>query len=345
MEVSFQKVIEWFTFYDGEGKQIKRKTEVRIDPLTGESSRLVFDPGTTFTPPDYTEVAQQTEGVNCPFCPENILKMTPVFPKEISESGRIFAGEAILFPNLFPYSKHNGVVTFSGNHYVKLDEFTPLMIKDAFIACQTYIKRVMLHDSRAKYASINWNYLPYSGGSIIHPHMHVIVSESPTNYQSKIQTEVEIFEARYGANYFTSLYETEKKLGERWIGEHGNVAWIHAFAPKSHNDFIAIFPKAMSIHDVSENDWLDFSESIQSIFAVLKEQGFSSFNMTLILPDESSGTSLHVRLIPRFTIGMLETSDMNFFQVLHQEPLTYKIPEKIAEKARNLFLKSKKSSF
>src|SRR5699024_6780198 len=74
----FRKEEEWFTFYDGEGKKIDRKTEIRYDPLTGESSRLVFDPGMDLTPPDYTEAAAQTEGKNCPFCPENVHKMTPV---------------------------------------------------------------------------------------------------------------------------------------------------------------------------------------------------------------------------------------------------------------------------
>lgn len=340
VSIQFRKKEEWFTFYDTQGNLIKRKTEIRFDPLSGESSRLVFDAGLAMTAPDYTEAAAQTSGSKCPFCPENILKMTPVFPKEIAPDGRIFQGEAILFPNLFPYSKHNGVVAFSGQHYVRLEQFTAPVIKDAFVAAQTYIQNVNGVDSEAKYASINWNYLPYSGGSILHPHMHIIISETPTNVQARIDQLAENYENKFGKDYFTALYHTEKELGERWIGERGNVAWMHAFAPKSHNDFMAIFPKAYSIHDISEQDWVDFAEGLQTVFATLSEQGLASFNLAFtVSTDKTAKRPVHVRMIPRLTIGMLGTSDMNFFQTLHQEPLTYKAPEEIATKTRAHFEK------
>ncbi|MBU8879652.1 hypothetical protein BGM26_11710 [Bacillus sp. FJAT-29790] len=338
MTIKFQKKAEWFRFNDSQGNLIERKTEVRFDPLTGESSRLIFDPGLVLTPPDYTEVAEQNGGAKCPFCSENLLKMTPVFQKEITEQGRIFQGEAVVFPNLFPYSKHNGVVIFSGQHYIRLKEFTPTIMKDTFIAAQNYIQKVIVSDNEVRYASINWNHLPYSGGSVLHPHLHVIVSESPTNYQALINEKANAYESEN--EYFTSLYETEKSLGERWIGEQGNVAWMHAYAPKGHNDFIAVFPGKNTIHDIEEQDWEDFAAGLQAIFSTLTEQGFASFNMALhVSIDAASKQSIHARLIPRFTVGMLDTSDMNFSQALHQEPLTYKVPEEVAAKARVHFQK------
>ncbi|USG66614.1 hypothetical protein NDK47_04755 [Brevibacillus ruminantium] len=335
MTVNFRKAEEWFTFSDSQGNAIERKTEIRFDPLTGESSRLVFDAGLAVAPSDYREAAEQTGGAKCPFCPENLWKITPVFPKEITEQGRITQGEAVVFPNLFPYSKHNGVVIFSGQHYVRLEEFTTTMIKDAFLAAQRYIQKVAETDPKARYASINWNYLPYSGGSILHPHIHVIVSESPTNYQSLIREKSIAFQKEHDQEYFTALYETEKSLGERWIGERGNVAWMHAYAPKGHNDFTAIFPRAFSVHDLAEQDWEDFAAGVKDVFAVMAEQGFASFNAAVNLSlDPEVKQAVHVRLIPRFAIGMLQTSDMSFFQTLHQEPLSYKIPEEVAAKAR-----------
>jgi len=334
MTLKLQKNEEWFKFSDSQGNAIERKTEVRICPVTGESSRLVFDAGLTVTPPDYTKIAEQTGGAKCPFCPENVYKMTPVFPKEITEEGRITLGEATVFPNLFPYSKHNGVAIFSSQHYVRLEEFTPNLIKDAFIAAQKYIEKVMTTDSKVRYASINWNYLPYSGGSILHPHIHIIVSETPTNYQKLVDEKAKAFEA----DLFSSLYEMEKSLDERWIGEKENVAWMHAYAPKSQNDFISIFPGKYRINDIEEKDWISFAEGLKAIFVTIQEQGFASFNMALhISIDKDSKQSIHARLIPRFTIGMLDTSDINYFQALHQEPLTYKVPEEVAAKARAHF--------
>ncbi|CAM3993873.1 hypothetical protein [Lederbergia lenta] len=338
MTIHFKKAEEWFTFYDGQGNLIERKTEIRFDPLTGESSRLVFDAGLSPVLPNYTEAAEQSGGKNCPFCPENILKMTPVFPKEITFDDRITQGEAIVFPNLFPYSKHNGVVVFSGQHYVRLEEFTTQLIKNAFIAAQTYIQNVIKTDSKVSFASINWNYLPESGGSILHPHLHVIASESPTNYQAITNEKENQYKKENGTEYFSDLYETEKTLDERWIGECDSVAWVHAYAPKSHNDFIGIFTQASNIHNITEQDWLSFSESLTKIFATLNDQGFASFNLSLhVSTDPEAKQPIHVRLIPRLTIGQLETSDINFFQALHQEPLTYKSPEDITRKAHAHF--------
>ncbi|WP_017754285.1 hypothetical protein [Calidifontibacillus oryziterrae] len=341
MVIKFQKNEEWFTFYDSKGTLIERKTEVRFDPLTGETSRIVFDSGAAIVPPDYTEAAKQTIGVKCPFCPENLLHMTPVFPKEVAKDGRIFQGKAVVFPNLFPYSKHNGVVIFSDQHYIKLEQFTTELIMDAFLAAQTYIQNVKGTDPKAKYASINWNYLPYSGGSVLHPHIQAIVSESPTNYQTRSSNKLlEYSQDNDGIDFHYSLYHTEKNLGERWIGECGQVAWMHAFAPKSHNDFIAVFLQSHSIYDISEQDWADFARGLQAIFATLTEQGFASFNLALnVALDQEARQLVYAHLIPRITIGKLNTSDINVFQALQNEPLSFKTPEVVAAIARNNFQK------
>lgn len=336
LAIQFKKESETSTFFDGEGTKIERTTEVRFDPLTGETSRLVFDPGLNIKPNDYQNLAEQTAGKNCPFCPENILKMTPVFSNEITKNGRMVHGEATLFPNLFPYSKYNGVAVFSDKHFVRLNEFTTPMIKDAFTVAQSFIHKVQSIDSSVPYTSINWNYLPISGGSIIHPHLHVIISERATNYQTITCNGAKTFKDNTNQLYFTALYKAEKMLKERWIGEYGNVAWMHAFAPKSHNDFIGFFKDTYTINDVTEQDWNDFAKGLQAIFKSLQEQGFSSFNF-MLSADPNKWLPVHFRLIPRLTIGMLNTSDMNFFQALHEESLSYKMPEKITLETRKHF--------
>lgn len=331
MNLNYNKKEETFKFHDSQGKKIERKTEIRFDPITGESSRLIYDSGIVFTPQDYTEAAQQTSGTNCPFCPENLLKMTPIFPNEITDQGRIFHGEAVAFPNLFPYSKHNGVVIFSSQHYVRLEDFSTELIKDAFTAAQKYLNKIIESDPDIRYASINWNYLPNSGGSVLHPHIQVCASDFPTNYQTLIDENAKVFKG----DLITALYESEKTLEERWIGQLGNVAWMHAFAPKGQNDFISIFPEKYTIEDINEQDWTDFAAGLMSIFQTLVLQGFASFNLALnINLNREQSQAIHVRLIPRFTLGKMNTSDMNFFQALHQEPLTYKVPEEIAALAR-----------
>ncbi|SFE25929.1 HIT domain-containing protein [Alteribacillus iranensis] len=336
MERFFQKKEETFTFYNREGEQIDRVTEVRFDPLTGETSRLVFDPGIVFTAPDYSELSKKTKGKNCPFCPENVEKMTPVFSK--NQHGNIQQGEAVVFPNLFPYSKYNGVVVFSERHYIRLEEFSKEEIANAFLAAQRYARQVQENEKQHLHLSINWNYLPESGGSILHPHLHVILSETETNTQRIEAEKLQNFKATYGKDYFSALYDIEKKERERWIGEQGGIAWIHAYAPKSHNDYIGLFRGSHSILDITETEWEDFATTLQVIFKNLEDQGLASFNLSL---KEGTGmdNTVHARLIPRVTLGEAGTSDINFFHSLHHEPLSYKSPEDIATAANRYFNK------
>src|SRR5690606_23580756 len=279
----FKSQKETFVFYDGEGNKIERETEVRFDPLTGESSRIVFDPGAPFKAPDYEEVAAQTSGPNCPFCPENVFKLTPLFPKDFVPEGRVTNGEAVVAPHLFPYSKYNGVTIMSKQHYVRLEDFTTKLIADAFRAAQMYIEKVHEKEDKPLSASINWNYLPHSGGSIIHPHLHVIVSEAETNYQAKFNEKAKQYYEENGEPYLTKLYEIEKENGERWIGEVGGIAWVHAYAPKSHNDFLAIFKDLTDWRAITEQDREAFALGVLAILEPLKEPGLRSFNMILHL--------------------------------------------------------------
>ena len=339
MVIEFRREEEFFVFQDpgGTGEMLRRKTEIRFDPLTGESSRVVFDPGLKLTPPDYTEIGENTKGPKCPFCAENITRITPKFPSEIAPEGRIKVGESVLFPNLFPYSKHNGVAIFSGQHYVKLPEFTVEMVTNAFRGAHLYLKKVVETDPEARYASINWNYLPYAGSSILHPHIQVIVSEQPTNYQARTVKEGKRFYAEHQQNYYETLLEEEAKLGQRLIKSGKHISWLHAFAPESHLDFVGIFQGTSSLEQLNDGHWQALAQDLVKIFRYLDSKGLASFNMLLHVPiRENPADLVHLRLVPRLTIGLLQTSDINFLQLLHQEPLSYKVPEEVVQAMNRL---------
>jgi len=323
---------------DNSGNTVRRKTEIRFDPLTKQSARIVPSPGLDAEPPDYSEAIGATAGANCIFCAENMRNVTPVFSSDITAEGRIFHNSAVVFPNLFPYGKHNAVVIFSQSHVVDLRQMDPKTVADAFRAAQMYIQKVRSIDADAKYCSVNWNYLPESGGSILHPHVQVLISDLPTNYQREISARATEYKAIHGSEYLVDLCSTEKAAGNRWVGEEGNISWVHAFAPLSHNDFIGVFPTAMYIDDLQEADWLDLAASLLRLVPALREQGFASFNLALhvsLMPNQKQPT--HVRLIPRVSYGALHTSDINFLQGLHGEAISYKMPEEVAQLARRHF--------
>ncbi|WP_342504921.1 hypothetical protein [Sporosarcina sp. FSL K6-2383] len=339
MTIQFTAHKEFFTFHDPmqDQKLIDRQTEIRQDPLTGETSRIIFDPGAPFIPTDYTELAKETAGSKCPFCPENVQSFTPTFPETLVTGGRFTQGEAVVFPNLFPYSKHNAVVRMCDQHYIKLNEFTGSMIANSFSAAHDYLKKVIAQDSKTTYTSINWNYLPPSGGSILHPHIHVLASEQPTNYQATTSKAARQFHDTQDQNFYAALVEQERKIGERFIGTAGTIDWLHAFAPKSHTDFIGVF-NATSLEELNANNWQHLADSITRFFRYFETIGITSFNLALFIPVSQNGAErVHIRLVPRLTIGGLQTSDMNVFNFLHNEPLCLKVPEQIAKEVAPFF--------
>ncbi len=341
MSIQFTAHEEFFTFHDPtqERKLIDRKTEIRKDPLTGETSRIIFDPGAPFVPTDYTELAKETAGSKCPFCPDNVQSFTPTFPETLVMGGRLTQGEAVVFPNLFPYSKHNAVVRMCDQHYVKLDEFTDSMIVESFSAAHDYLNKVIAQDPNTAYASINWNYLPPSGGSILHPHIHVLASELPTNYQATTSSAAKQFHKTQGQNFYDTLVKQECELAERFIGTAGTIDWLHAFAPKSHTDFIGIF-NASSLDELSDNNWKDLANSMILFFRYFESIGIASFNLGLFIPIAPNNSErVHVRIVPRLTVGGLQTSDMNVFNFLHNEPLCLKVPEQTTQAVATYFAK------
>src|SRR5439155_189239 len=65
------------------------------------------------------------------FCPERVETVTPKLPAPIAAEGRIRSGEALLFPNLLPYSKHSSVSVYSPErHFLPLEELTPRLLAD-----------------------------------------------------------------------------------------------------------------------------------------------------------------------------------------------------------------------
>lgn len=336
MKIQFRKETEMLALHDPmqEGKLIDRATEVRYDPLTGETSRIVFDPEAPFVPPDYTEMAGKGW---CPFCEKNVLTATPKFPNQVLEEGRIVDGEAVLFPNLFPYGKHNAVIRITKQHYVRLEEFTAEHLRNAFTVAYRYVKKIVSLDPKIEHVSINWNYLPPSGGSILHPHIQVLASEHQTRYQAVNAAAEEQFHNEHGMDYYETLIEEERRLGVRWIGQKGALSWVHAFAPRSHMDFIGVFKEGLSLAELDASSWEALADSLMCFFQYIKAKGLASFNMALFIPVTPSSGKMHIRLVPRFTHGALGTSDMHVLNFLHGESISLKAPEIIAAEAAAYF--------
>lgn len=158
--------------------------EVRWDPLTGQSCRIL--PQGSLPPPavqDLEALAEKSRP-SCPFCAQRVERETPRFPPEVCPEGRIRVGEALLFPNLVPYAKWNSVSVYSpARHLLPLEELTPSLIGDNLATQVAFARAVIAHDSASAWVSINANQLPPSGSSIFHPHLQGSANPVPTTVQ------------------------------------------------------------------------------------------------------------------------------------------------------------------
>lgn len=116
-------------------ERTRAPVEVRWDPLTGQSCRLL--PEGSIPPPeryDLQRLANETAS-DCPFCRGALARATPRFPPEIWADGHICCGEAVAFPNLVPYAKWSSVSIYSQDrHLLPIEEITPRLLADNLLA-------------------------------------------------------------------------------------------------------------------------------------------------------------------------------------------------------------------
>ena len=104
-------------------------------------------------------------------------------------------------------------------------------------------------------------------------------------------------------------------------------------------DIMGIFTGNTSILELSSGQFRDFAQGLQRVFSYLEKNNLHSFNLALF-----SGVNgkdyfwTHARIIPRFTIPPVNTSDVSFTGLLHDESLTIMKPEDVCAEMRPYFV-------
>lgn len=339
MSVSFQKYLKTTRFLDPnrgyqEGSQI---TEIRVDPLTGRTSRILNFPIRVPRKPDLAPLVKTSVEMGCPFCPEVVEKATPKFLPEMVPEGRVTIGQALVFPNMFPYDTYSAVGIFSGEHFVPLTGFTEELISDAFEAGIDLLRRIQA--VQGPYGTINWNYMPLSGGSIIHPHIQIIAGDVPSNYQRETIAASREYQQENGSVYWDDLLQAEQEVGDRHIGESGSVQWLASFAPLGYMDIAAVFPHRQAVTDLTADDLGDFARGLLKVFAYFDSKNLWSFNLALhtgLAGDMSY--RVHARIVPRFAFSPVNTSDVRYAEILHHEVMTSVRPEEVCREMKEMAL-------
>jgi UDPglucose--hexose-1-phosphate uridylyltransferase len=310
----------------GTGRSVRTSVDVRVDPLTGHSSRILPERG--LMPANDFDVAAfaRENQPGCPFCPERIDALTPRLPPDIEPDGRITRGEAVLFPNLHAYSSHSCVSVYSPRlHYLPLKAMSDRLMADNLSTQVAYAKAVMAADAGSRWASINANHMLPSGSSLFHPHLQGIVDSQPTTQQRALAT--------VPPERFDAYLEAERRSGERYLGHTGRVEWVVSFAPIAPAELRAFIRGISSPAELEEDVVAELARGLSLALAAYAEIGFESFNLAIYgAPPATDGYPLNLRVACRSNLKAFYRSDSTHLERLHWEGAIDLAPEAVAER-------------
>jgi UDPglucose--hexose-1-phosphate uridylyltransferase len=319
--------------------------EIRYDPLTGETGRLYDLPYKAPERFDLEEIIRRSKEVFCPFCPEALEKSTPLFPKDFIPEGRIKEGDAILIPNLIPFDTYAAVSIMSSEHYLPIKALTPERLRDSFSAAQSFIRRVADYDPQVRYFSINWNYMPDSGSSLVHPHLQVNCGYTPTN-QQRMQIEgCKRYLTENETSFWQDFVTSEKQIGERYIGEIGSTFWVLSFVPQTFlPDVWCIFPDHFSLIQADMAELFPFLQGLSSVLRYFEQENIPSFNLSAFSVKDDDYFRVNARICPRLLPRPIGNSDRAYLQTLHKESYAIRPPESVCPTLKEVFAASSPTS-
>ena len=345
MKITFNKQISQAVFHSPlkNFELDSQEIEHRADPLTG--STTVVRTGRHFWQKEYTtdekllsEIIDQSRDW-CFFCPEKVNKDTPKYPEELIPGGRIFVGQACLFPNLFAQKENSAITVICHKHHLPLTEFSPELLVNSFKASLIYIQKIY-QDKSARFAEIGFNYFFPAGASMPHPHLQVMLSDTPYFLISSLLQHSENFYKENSVNYWDELIKTEKETGERYLNVLGNTEWLVPFAPMMEDEVHGIVRNKSNILDFDESDWESLADGISRIFKYYNNKGLSSCNFALYSGPLNAKLDYFwagVRIVSRCSVRPSAANDTWYSQAIFRDGLITEPPEEIANSLRSYF--------
>jgi galactose-1-phosphate uridylyltransferase len=310
----------------------RSEVEVRWDPLTGHSAR-VLGVARGLMPPSEVDLEEIGRGfeASCPFCGDRLEALTPKFPAEVCADGRFRRGSAVLFPNLFAYSRFSAVSVYGAQlHYLPLERMTSELVADNLATQVAFARAAIAHDPDAQWASISANHMLPSGSSLFHPHLQGSVDPVPMTMQRLL--------ADVPAARFREYVEEERDLGERYLGCMNRVHWLASFAPIAPGELRAFLFDVASPAELDDELVCELGTGIAAALNLYAELGYESFNLALYgAPPGTSGYPLNLRMACRSNLKPLYRSDATYFERLHWEAAVDLRPEDVAARAGERF--------
>jgi len=320
------------------GAQIEAPIEIRVNPITGRTSRIAFSrtgerEAATDSFPDPPPFAGDT--AHCPFCSINLPAKTPQLLKTYEASGRMIRGASVLFPNLFPYGAHSAVSLFDDRHFVEIGTASIGSYTNSFRNCAEYLRRVRAQDPEAVYMAITQNHLPSAGGSLLHPHLQIQADRIPSNHQRFLKKRA-LRHFRQTDSFLLSDYlHHEKAHNQRYIGATGAWEWLAAFAPEGFFEIWGILPQATSMSQVTAAAWKDLAQGVLNTQRYYRSLNRNGYNLGMLaIENEASKLELRVVILARSNYAPWVRNDHTGFEVMLGDMATFTAPEDTATAAR-----------
>jgi len=257
------------------------KVEIRWDPLTDLTSRLIHFPARKLEKFDVESAISLSLSAKCPFCEENAATMTARLDATVFGSEHLQFEEVRVIPNLLTFDKYSLVAIISREHYLDLRGLANKgSIKKGIKALLDAFQLIRQRDSRVQYFSLNCNYMPMSGGSLIHPHIQGLAGEYPTNFHRIMLENCTTFYRKNKKVFWEVYMEKEKNLKERYIGEAGSTIWYTPYAPKGNIDIGCVFHQP-GLFSIKDHEWNDFSVGLNKVLQYLDNENVGGFNLTI----------------------------------------------------------------
>jgi len=324
---------------------VAQELDHRKDPLTGRETivikgRLDYVKTLIDTDQSFLDALVESTAGTCPFCPAAVGSKSPMFPRELASEGRIRVGEAICFPSLFAHDDFNAVVVPTSNHNLTLDKFTIPMLRDGFKACLIYFQKAALYANRDLQTTIAMNFLPPAGSTIAHPHIQALASDVPLHGVAKLQLRSREYYEKNHSCYWQDLVETEKELGQRYLGRVGSVDWLVPFAPLGFCDVQGIVSNHATIESLSDAELEDIVKGMVRILRFYQENGIRSFNTAIYSgfgKDSEKNFRVSIRMVARYGYKQRFVSDIWALQYLLEEREVSEAPEETCLRLKNYF--------
>jgi len=257
----------------------------------------------------------------CPFCRDRVFTETPTF----TDNTRIILGESVTFPNLFPFGDWHTVTVITAAHHV--ETFTHQQMVDALRAQADALRRF------DGYPSINWNYLPSAGASLVHPHMQALSDRSPPLIIERYRAACRCYRKETGASYWEAVREQERASDRYLFGDE--ILWSAHAVPVGEREVRGLIP-CTSIDQL--DSYVDsLAEGILRVIALYKKLGTHAFNMAIFFHklDENQDSRAFCSLISRINPNASSTSDSAFMERMHLEPVILTLPEDLGRYYRD----------